>query len=117
MTTRVTLALHRACLHPARAAALALLLLGCQSEAPARPAVDTPSPQGKPTAASAAGLTTATLQQVEPAQQLDPYTPQRTRSGLLRFAHEALHDNPAAAAELLRRLDEGGSSELRVALV
>jgi len=115
MIARKRLTPRLARFHSIHAASLALLLFACQSEAPARPAVDAPPARGVPVAASARPATTA--RQVDTTQQLGPYTPQRTRDGLLRFAHEDLHDNPAAAAELLRRLDEGGSSELRIALV
>ena len=41
----------------------------------------------------------------------------RARDGSLRFADEVVHDNPAAAAELLRRFDGEPDAEVRAALV
>lgn len=43
--------------------------------------------------------------------------PRRTRAGTLRFSEEVVHGNPAATAELLRRLAQEPSAELRAALV
>jgi len=112
--------LHRA-VHCGPAALVALLFVGCQGEAPARRTVDSPPLRSEPVASSQAAPPQAVPPQAVPpaqaAQETDPFTPRRARDGRLRIAHEAIHDNPSAAAELFRRLDEGGSSELRVALV
>ena len=89
-------------------ALLALVgLLGCQGEAPSRGALERPAPQ----------RASAAVRQDAPASAVDPYVPIRTRDGRLRIVSQALEQDPGAAAELLRRLDAGGSSELRMALV
>jgi len=102
---------------PGHAALLARLFVGCQGEAPARRSADSPPARSEPVATSEAARPAHAAGSAQAVKELDPFAPRRARDGRLRIAHEAIHDNPEAAAELLRRLDEGGSSELRVALV
>ncbi len=94
----------------------------CQREgAPTKPVEDVDSPTADH--GSATDPATDTPDRVAPAtagpEPLDPaiFAPHRTRGGKLRLADEGLHDNPAAAGELLRRLDRESSTELRIALV
>ncbi|MBW2455594.1 MAG: HEAT repeat domain-containing protein [Deltaproteobacteria bacterium] len=113
---------------PKRMSCTALSLVGCfvlgacqRDGAPTKHVEDVDSP--------AAGQEPATAPPTEVrdppgpaaagAQPLDPaiFIPHRTRGGQLRLADEGLHDNPAAAGELLRRLDRETSPEMRIALV
>jgi hypothetical protein len=100
-----------------------LLVAGCQSEAtPTKivTGVDGPAAESRPATTPATGQQpTAAPAAAADTEALDPaiFTPQRARGGQLRFADERLHDNPAAAAELLRRLDAEPRTEVRVALV
>ncbi|MBI4953483.1 MAG: hypothetical protein HY908_15750, partial [Myxococcales bacterium] len=85
--------------------ALALALAaGCRgepapAEAPVPTAAGTAAPQGIAVAGDELGRT------------------RRARDGSLRYADEVVHDNPAAAAEILRRLESEPDAEARAALV
>jgi len=99
-----------------------LALVGCQGEGAPTKIVEGPA---GPAAGTQAQAETRAAEPSQPAataaasEALDPaiFTPHRTRGGQLRLADERLHDNPAAAGELLRRLDVATETELQVALV
>ncbi|MCC6527823.1 MAG: HEAT repeat domain-containing protein [Polyangiaceae bacterium] len=90
-----------------RGAALGLALTlgaGCRgepapAEVPAPTSAGTAAPQGSAGAGDELGRA------------------RRARDGSLRYADEVVHDNPAAAAEILRRLEREHDAEVRAALV